>query len=57
MTRINVGVDPSELNVKMLIAEHREIKRIPNLIKIGKYNFIGTAKGIYFRYWACQVFL
>ena len=27
MTRINVGVDPSELNTKMLIAEHREIKR------------------------------
>ena len=36
MTRINVGVDPSELNTKMLIAEHREIKRIPNTIKSGK---------------------
>lgn len=41
MTRINVGVDPSELNVKMLIAEHREIKRIPNLIKSGKFDMKG----------------
>jgi hypothetical protein len=30
MTRINVGVHPSELSTKHLIAEHREIKRIPN---------------------------
>ena len=37
MTRINVGVHPSELNTKMLIAEHREIKRIPNCIKKGRY--------------------
>lgn len=36
MTRINAGVDPKELNTKMLIAEHREIKRIPNVIKSGK---------------------
>jgi hypothetical protein len=36
VTRINVGVDPSELNTKMLIAEHREIKRIPNNIRTGK---------------------
>ena len=33
MTRINVGIDPSELNMKMLMAEHREIKRIPNCVK------------------------
>lgn len=36
MTRINVGVHPSELNTKMLIAEHREIKRIPNNVRTGK---------------------
>lgn len=38
MTRINVGIPPSELNTKMLIAEHREIKRIPNAIKSGRFN-------------------
>lgn len=38
MTRINCGVKPSELSDKHLLAEHREIKRIPNLIKKGKYN-------------------
>lgn len=44
MTRINVGVDPSELNTKMLIAEHREIKRIPNVIKSGRFNLTGQPK-------------
>lgn len=38
MTRINVGVMPSELNNRHLLAEHREIKRIPNAIKKGKYS-------------------
>jgi len=38
MTRINVGVLPSELHNKHLLAEHREIKRIPNAIAKGKYN-------------------
>ena len=42
MTRINVGVCPSELQDKHLIAEHREIKRIPNLIVKGKYNLKNT---------------
>ena len=32
VTRINVGVDPSELPSKLLIAEHREITRIPNAV-------------------------
>jgi len=41
MTRINVGVKPIELNRQMLIAEHREIKRIPNVISKGKYNMDG----------------
>ena len=36
MTRINVGVHPSELSNKHLLAEHREIKRIPNCVKSGK---------------------
>tara|TARA_R110002020_G_scaffold263792_2_gene478516 strand:- start:772 stop:1125 length:354 start_codon:yes stop_codon:yes gene_type:complete len=38
MTRINVGIPPAELSGKHLIAEHREIKRIPNCIAKGKYN-------------------
>ena len=38
MTRINVGIDPSSLNREMLIAEHREIKRIPNAIKSGRFS-------------------
>lgn len=41
MTRINSGVDPSELSGQHLIAEHREIKRIPNCIAKGKYNLNG----------------
>lgn len=36
MTRISAGVQPAELCDRMLIAEHREIKRIPNAIKNGK---------------------
>lgn len=36
MTRINVGIHPRELHDKHLIAEHREIKRIPNAIKSGR---------------------
>ena len=41
MTRINVGIHPSELTDKHLLAEHREIKRIPNCIAKGKYNMDG----------------
>lgn len=36
MTRINVGYCPAKLTDKMLIAEHREIKRIPNAVLSGK---------------------
>jgi hypothetical protein len=36
MTRINVGIDPRELPNKLLLAEHRELKRIPNTISSGK---------------------
>ena len=41
MTRINVGIQPVELSNQHLIAEHREIKRIPNCIAKGKYNMDG----------------
>lgn len=38
MTRINVAIPPAKLTYRHLLAEHREIKRIPNLIKSGRYN-------------------
>lgn len=38
MTRINAGIRPKELVDRHLLAEHREIKRIPRLISKGKYN-------------------
>ena len=41
MTRINVGIPPAELVNQHLIAEHREIKRIPNCIAKGRYNMYG----------------
>jgi deoxyribonuclease (pyrimidine dimer) len=41
MTRINCGIPPAELSDKHLLAEHREIKRVPNLIRIGKYSMEG----------------
>ena len=42
MTRINVGIQPVELTDQHLIAEHREIKRIPNCVAKGKYNMEGV---------------
>lgn len=36
MTRINAGIPTIDLSDKHLLAEHREIKRIPNMIKSGK---------------------
>lgn len=44
MTRINCGIPPAELTGKHLIAEHREIKRVPNVIKKGKYSMKGQPK-------------
>lgn len=38
MTRINVAIPPKELTPKHLMAEHREIKRIPNVVAKGKFN-------------------
>jgi hypothetical protein len=40
MTRINAGFPVKNLTGKHLIAEHREIKRIPNTIKTGKAKII-----------------
>lgn len=41
MTRINVGIDPRELPSKLLLAEHRELKRIPNGIVDRIYHISG----------------
>lgn len=41
MTRINAGIPPKELTDKHLLAEHREIKRIPNVIASGRFNMQG----------------
>lgn len=41
MTRINVGIPPSQLTNKHLLAEHREIKRIPNMVKSGRAKMNG----------------
>jgi len=41
MTRINVGILPKELKDKQLLAEHREIIRIPNNVRKGRYNLEG----------------
>lgn len=38
MTRINLGIPPKELTNKHLIAEHRELKRIPNVVAKGRFN-------------------
>jgi deoxyribonuclease (pyrimidine dimer) len=43
MTRVNAGIKPKELSDAMLFAEYREIKRIPNKVKNGKYNFKNEA--------------
>jgi len=44
MTRINVGVPPKDLSRQHLLAEAREIKRIPNVISKGKYNLKNQPK-------------
>lgn len=40
MTRINVGIHPKELPDKLLLAEHREITRIPNAVKSGRAKVV-----------------
>ena len=44
MTRINCNVPPAELTTRHLIAEHREIKRIPNCVYRGRYNLKNVPK-------------
>lgn len=41
MTRINCGIPPIELNNQHLIAEAREIKRIPNCVGKGRFDLKG----------------
>lgn len=41
MTRINAGIPVRRLSQQHLIAEHREIKRIPNTITSGKAKVQG----------------
>lgn len=41
MTRVNCGIPPAELSNKHLVAEHREIKRIPNQVRKGRYSLKG----------------
>jgi len=41
MTRINCGIPPEKLSDKHLIAEHREIKRIPNCVSKGRFSMKG----------------
>lgn len=41
MTRINAGVNPMKLSRQHLLAEHREIKRIPNMVRQGRVNLNG----------------
>jgi deoxyribonuclease (pyrimidine dimer) len=38
MTRVNVGYPVKELTRQHLIAEHREIKRIPNMVAAGRVD-------------------
>jgi hypothetical protein len=44
MTRINVGIHPKELPSKLLLAEHREIKRVPNVVASGRYSMTGQPR-------------
>lgn len=41
MTRINCGIPPEELHYKHLLAEHREIVRIPNQVASGRFSLAG----------------
>lgn len=41
ITRINAGIPVQDLSRQHLIAEHREITRIPNAIKAGRFSMNG----------------
>jgi len=55
MTRINL-IDPKELYDQHLLSEHREIKRIPNLIKSGKYVYTDIPKNYVLWKWHVKFF-
>ena len=44
MTRINISVPPKELCRQHLLAEHREIVRVPNVVSKGKFNLVNQPK-------------
>ena len=44
MTRINCGISVQKLTRQHLIAEHREIIRIPNCVKKGRFNLKNQPK-------------
>jgi deoxyribonuclease (pyrimidine dimer) len=44
MTRINCGIPVQSLTNKHLLAETREIKRIPNCVAKGRFNMKGQPK-------------
>jgi hypothetical protein len=44
MTRINIAIPPAELNTRHLLAEHRELKRIPNCVSRGRFNLKSIPK-------------
>lgn len=44
MTRINCGITPPELSDKHLLSEHRELKRIPNMVSSGRAKIINIPK-------------
>ncbi|NJO65836.1 MAG: hypothetical protein HC836_49530 [Richelia sp. RM2_1_2] len=44
MTRINANISPKLLHYKHLLAESREIKRIPNAVKNGRVKLIDIPK-------------
>ena len=39
MTRVNLGIPPRNLCDQHLLAEHREMKRIPNVMVTGRFNW------------------
>ena len=44
MTRINYGIPVESLTREHLIAEHREIKRVPNAVRKGRFSMNGQPK-------------
>jgi len=44
MTRINIGIPVVDLSRQHLLAEHRELKRIPNAVRKGRFSMVGQPK-------------